>query len=264
MLLIGERINSSRKKIAEAILSRDREFIKSEALDQVRSGADYIDINAGSLKDEEDSLKWMLDVLQRVIEKPFCIDSSNPDIIKAVLPFVEKPPIINSISLEAPKLEVLIPLIVERNAKAIALCQSESELPSTPTEKLNLAGRLVERTTNSGIPLDDLYIDPLVFSVATDGKAAVVGLEAIKGIMSSFPGVHTVCGMTNISYGLPLRKLINRTFLPMAMMCGLDAAILDTTDMDLYSTLMAARVLLGQDDFCLKFINDFRENRLKA
>jgi 5-methyltetrahydrofolate corrinoid/iron sulfur protein methyltransferase len=264
MLIIGERINSSRKRMAEAIRSRDAEFIRDEALNQIRAGSDYIDINAGSLEDEEDSVKWMVDTLQPVIEKPLCLDSADPKVIKAVLPLVEKTPMINSISLEAARLDSLIPLILERKAKVVALCQSEGELPSTSELKLELAGRLVIKVTDAGIALDDVYIDPLIFSVSTDGNAAIEGLDAIKEIMETFPGVHTVCGMTNISYGLPLRKLINRTFLAMAMLMGLDAAILDPTDIDQYSTLKAAKVLLGQDDFCLEFINDFREGRLKA
>ena len=263
MLIIGERINSSRKSIQEAIKAGDADLIKKEAGIQTEAGADYIDVNAGVFVGEElDRIKWLIETVQEATELPLCIDSPDPKVIEAAVPLVEKTPMINSITLDRVRLETILPLVVEKKAKVIALCQSEEAVPQTVEIKVELAGQLVEKTTAAGLPLDDLYIDPLVYPVATDSKSAQATLDAIDRIMTSFPGVHTTCGLTNVSYGLPGRKLINRTFLAAAIARGMDSAILDPTDKKLYSVLMASRAIRGLDDYCMNFMGAFRADRL--
>ena len=263
MLIVGEKINSSRPNINNAIASGDKEVIQREALAQVSAGADYIDVNAGAFGDQEfEYLKWLIRMVQEVVEVPLCIDSSNPEVIRSVLPLVNKTPMINSIDLTAYALDCLLPLISEFNTKVVALCQSKAGLAKKSQEKVDLAKRLAEKVTGAGISLDKLYIDPLVYPLSTDTASALESLNAIKKIMEVIPGVHTICGLTNVSYGLPMRKLINKTFLSQAILQGLDGIILDATDIRLMSMLEASLVVSGRDEFCMSYINAFREGKL--
>ena len=264
MLIIGERINSSRTSIAKAISAQDVQFIQNEAKAQADAGADYIDVNAGTfIKDECEKLKWVADTVQAVTDLPLCIDSPDPDVIRDLLERVEKTPMINSITLEPARLEGILPLVAEHGTKVIGLCQSESEMAESTDDKIRLAEQLVKHVTDAGVPLDDLYIDPLVYPLATNTESALATLSAIEGIMMEFPGVHTTCGLTNVSYGLPNRKLVNQTFLISAISRGLDSAILDPTNKTLYSALKAALMVMGQDDFCMNYVGAFREERLE-
>jgi len=264
MLIIAERINSSRKQIAKAIADGDRVFIQAEAKAQASAGAHYIDVNAGTFVGEEaDKLKWIVDAVQEVTELPLSIDSPDPEVIKAVMPLVKRTPLINSITLEPSRLEGLLPLVVEYRTKVIALCQAEQVMADTADQKVELAGQLVEKIGGAGVPLDDIYIDPLVYPLSTNPKSAAATLDAIGQIMDKFPGVHTVCGLTNVSYGLPARKLVNRAFLAAAIAWGLDAAIIDPTDKLLFAMLKAATVVAGKDDYCMDYICAFREGRVE-
>ena len=263
MLIIAERINASRKSISRAITDGDRDFIQNEAKNQDQAGGDYIDVNAGTFVGEEaDKLTWVIEVVQEVTEKPLCIDSPDPEVIKTMVPLVKKAPMINSITLEPERLEGILPIVAENKTKVIALCQSEDSMADTADDKVKMAEQLVEKVTAAEIPLDDLYIDPLVYPLSTNTRSAVATLDAIERIMKNFPGVHTTCGLTNVSYGLPARKLINRTFLVSAIDRGLDSAILDPTDNALYGALKAALSVNGRDDYCMEYITAFREKRL--
>lgn len=263
MLIIAERINASRKYIAQAISSKNAAFIQDEAKAQDHAGADFIDVNAGTFVGEEaDKLRWVIEAVQQVTAKPLCIDSPDPAVIEAMLPVVKKTPMINSITLETARIEGIIPLVAEHKTKVIALCQSEDAMAETTDEKLRLAAKLVAKVTAAGIALDDLYIDPLVYPLATNSQAVTATLRAVKKIMAEFPGVHTTCGLTNVSHGLPCRKLINRSFLVAAITCGLDSVIMDPTDIQLYAALKAAIAVNGKDEFCMDFVTAFREGRL--
>jgi cobalamin-dependent methionine synthase I len=264
VLIIGERINASRKSIAEAITSRNAPLIQIEAKSQAVAGADYIDVNAGTFVGEEiKHLQWIIETVQEIVDLPLCIDSPDPSVIKAMLPLVKKPPMINSITLEPFRLEGILPLVAKYKTKVIALCQSGGSIADTAEAKVKIARQLVEKVKATGIPLDDLYIDPLVYPLATNDRSALETLDAIEKIMKEFPGVHTTCGLTNVSYGLPNRKLVNRTFLVLAIDRGLDSAILDPTDKQLFGTLKAALMIAGKDEFCMEYIAGFREGKLE-
>lgn len=264
MLIIAERINSSRKYIAQAISSKNKAFVESEAKAQAEAGADYIDVNAGTfLGEEAEHLKWVIDVVQGATDLPLCIDSPDPEVIKGALPLVHKTPMINSITLEPTRLEGILPLVAKHKAKVIGLCQSEDTMAETAEDKVRLAYELVKQVTEAGIPLDDLYIDPLVYPIATNPQSALATIEAIERIMNEFPGVHTTCGLTNVSYGVPNRKLVNRAFLTAAISRGLDSVILDPTDKQLYGALKASLIVVGRDEYCMEYITAFREGRFE-
>lgn len=264
MLIIAERINSTRKSIAEAVESNDTALIQREAMDQAEAGADYIDVNAGTFINEEaDRLKWLIRTVQEATDLPLCIDSPDPKVIEAAIPLVDRTPMINSITLEPVRLDRILPLVAEHKTKVVGLCQADELPPETAEGKLRLAGQLVEKVTAAGVALDDLYIDALVYPIATNSQSALATIEAIERIMKEFPGVHTTCGLTNVSYGMPNRKLINRTFLVAAITRGLDSAILDPTDKRLFGTLKASLTILAKDEFCLEYIEAFRAGRLE-
>ena len=263
MLIIAERINSSRKAIAESVLSGDADVIRHEAKIQADAGADYIDVNAGAfIKEELARLKWIVEVVQDAVSLPLCIDSPDAKVIDGILPLLKKPPMINSITLEPSRLEPILPLAVQYKAKVIALCQSSKGMAETADRKVRMAHELVEKAEQAGLPRDLLHVDPLVYPVATSPLSAVAALEAIERIKKEIPGVHTICGLTNVSYGVPERKLINRTFLVAAIVRGLDSAILDPTDKKLFGSMKAALAVMGEDEYCLEFIEAYRAERI--
>jgi 5-methyltetrahydrofolate corrinoid/iron sulfur protein methyltransferase len=264
MLIIGDRIDSTRKYIAQAVLTENRAFIQSEVRDQAVSGADYININAAIFgKDEERRLRWLIGAVQEATDVPLCIDSTNPAVIEKVLPLAKKKPMINSITLEAGRMDAVLRLVIERGAKVIASCQADQFAAETTEEKFEIASRLIRMVTSAGVPVDDLYIDPLVYSLSTNPRAARATLDAIGKIMAGFPGVHTTCCLSTVSYGLPARNLLHRTFLAAAMERGLDSAIIDPTDSSLYAVVVAGRLVTGREECSLDYIRAFREGRLE-
>ncbi len=266
MLIVGERINASRKAIRAALEAMDASAIQQEARAQDAAGAHYIDVNGGTFPGREpELLSWLVDTVQAVTAKPLCLDSPDATALAAALPRVKTPPpMINSINLERDRYERILPLVRDHRTKVIALCQGEDVPAATAAQKVALGSELVERLTRAGIPLDDIYVDPLVFPLGTDSQSAQATIEAIGTLMQRFPGVHTICGLTNVSHGLPARKLINRTFLVGAMGRGMDAAIVDPTDPQLVSALFAARAVFGQDEYCMELIEAFRAGAVTA
>ncbi len=266
MLIVAERINASRKAVRAALEAMDAAAIQQEARAQDAAGAHYIDVNGGTFPGREaELLGWLVDVVQDVTDKPLCLDSPDADALAAALPKVKAgSPMINSINLERARYERILPLALDHGAKLIALCQGEDVPASTAERKVELASQLVERLTGAGIALDDIYVDPLVFPLGTDSQSAQATIDAIGAIMQRFPGVHTICGLTNVSYGMPVRRLINRTFLVGAMGRGMDAAIIDPTDAPLVSAMHAARAVFGRDDFCVELMEAFREGAVTA
>jgi cobalamin-dependent methionine synthase I len=264
MLIIGERINSSRKSIAEAIASRNGTFIQNEAKAQAATGADFLDVNAGTFVEEEAKhLQWIIETVQEAVDIPLCIDSPDPSVIEAMIPLVKKPPMINSITLEPSRLEALLPLVSEHKIKVIGLCQSKDAVADTAEGKVKMASQLVERVKAAAIPLDNLYIDPLVYPFATNNHSALATLDAIEQIMKQFTDIHTICGLTKVSYGLPNRRLVNRAFLVSAIARGLDSAIVDPTDKQLFGALKAALMIAAKDEFCIEYIEGFRQGRFE-
>ena len=266
MLIVAERINASRKAIRSALEAMDAAAIQQEARAQDAAGAHYIDVNGGTFPGREpELLSWLVDVVQDATDKPLCLDSPDASALAAALPRVKtRPPMINSINLECDRYERVLPLALEYRAKLIALCQGEGVPATSAEQKVALAAELIERLTRAGVALDDIYVDPLVFPLGTDSSSAQATIDAIGTIMQRFPGVHTICGLTNVSHGLPARKLINRTFLVGAMSRGMDAAIVDPTDQSLVSALYAARAVFGRDDYCMELIEAFRDGVVVA
>ncbi|MBW7996876.1 MAG: methyltetrahydrofolate cobalamin methyltransferase [Candidatus Glassbacteria bacterium] len=265
MLIIGERINSSRKRITPAVENRDEQFIINEAGMQFEAGADYVDVNAGTFgpDKEPELLCWLVQTVQGAHDCRLSLDSPNPAAIEPALKLHKGKAMINSISLEKARYDSLMPLVRDHGADVIAMCaDDEHGMPTDLETKLLVAGRLVEKLTGDGIPLENIFVDPLVFPIATDSSYGNVVLGAIEQIMAKFPGVHTMVGLSNVSHGLPFRFQINQMFLVLAMGRGLDGAILDPTDKRLMADLLTAQALLGRDEFCMNYLQAHQGGKL--
>jgi len=265
MLIVGERINSSRKRIREAIAARDAEFIQQEARQQDQAGADLIDVNCGTFIGQEVAcMEWLVETIQEVTRKPLCLDSPDPETVQAALRWHRNgQPMVNSISNEADRLQKLAPLVRDAGALVVGLCVGRTgAMPRTAADRLEEASALIEGLTGFGVPLEHIYIDPVVCPVANDTQAAVAVMEAIRGIKAKYPGVRTICGLSNVSFGLPLRHLLNQNFLVLCMAAGLDGVILDPLDKRIMSNVWAAEALLGRDEFCMGYVMANRQGRL--
>jgi cobalamin-dependent methionine synthase I len=263
MFIIGERINSTRKLIREAVLKRDADYIKMEATKQLQAGAHMLDVNGGVAGQEVELLSWLVKVVQEVCDVPLCLDSSDPEALQKALPLCKHTPMINSITEEPDRFNSLLPLIREHKTKVIALCMAASGPPTNMQDRVDTATRLVEMLTSGGISLDNIYIDPAVFPVSTGSDHGPNLLNAISEIRNRFPGAHTSCGVSNVSYGLPARKLLNEIFLIMLMSRGMDAAIIDPCDFGLMARITAAEALRGGDEFCINYIRAYKQGKLE-
>ncbi|MCL2677982.1 MAG: methyltetrahydrofolate cobalamin methyltransferase [Clostridiales bacterium] len=265
MLIVGELINSSRKAMQEAIAGYDAEFVMAVARAQREKGAAYLDINCGTFVGEETArMEWLVDTVQQAVGLPLCLDSPDPAVLAAALRRVKQPkPMINSISGEEGRFTAVLPLVLEYGAKVIALCMDDGGIPKTAGERLLIAERLLKRLTAAGVPQQDVYFDPLVQPVSTSEEAGTAVLQAITAMRESFPQAHCICGLSNISFGLPNRKLLNRVFLLQTQAAGMDGYILDPTDDRLMGALFAGQALLGRDKYCLGYLSAHRKGLYK-
>ncbi|MGB6011483.1 MAG: dihydropteroate synthase [Desulfobacterales bacterium] len=258
MLIVGEIINTSRRRIAEAVEKQDAAFIGQVAKDQADAGADFIDVNAGTFVDREtEYLCWLVKTVQDAVDLPLCLDSPSPEALSEAIKHHRGEPMINSISLEKDRFDAMLPIVTAQPCRIVALCMTETAMPVTVEERVHAAGELISRLTAEGVAIENIYVDPLVQPVSVDTRMGDAVLSAIKSIMNDFPGVNTICGLSNISFGLPARRLINSSFLSLCMLQGLTAAILDPTDKRLMAYLLSTRMILGKDEYCGDFIDAY-------
>jgi 5-methyltetrahydrofolate--homocysteine methyltransferase len=263
MLIVGELINASRKAIAAAIEAQDQEAIQIIAKDQFEAGANYLDVNAGVFVGKEpEYLEWLVKTVQSVVEGPCCIDSPDPKAIEKALQVHKGIAMINSISLEKDRYDSLVSLVAGTDLKVVALCMSDEGMPETADARMTIADKLVNGLMQKNVPLDNIYVDPLVQPVSTNNFFGVEFLEAIERVMTSFKGIHTLCGLSNISYGLPNRPFLNQTFMSMAIAKGLDGAIINPLDKKMMGNIIAAEALAGRDEYCMEYLKAYRANLL--
>lgn len=264
MIIIGELINASRKAIATAIKDADKAMIQQVAKDQAEAGANFIDVNAGVFVGKEpEYLRWLVQTVQEATDQPCAIDSPDPKAIEAALAVHQGTPMINSISLEKERYENLLPIIAGTEMKVIALCMSDKGMPESVEDRLKIADTLVNGLTQSNIPVDNIFVDPLVQPISVNSNFGVEFINAIEAIVERFPGIHTACGLSNISYGLPARKFLNQTFMTLAIGKGLDGAIVNPLDRKMMANITAAETLMGKDSFCVDYLKAFRAGKLE-
>ena len=265
MLIVGELINASRKAIAAAIESQNQEAILEVAAAQVEAGANYLDVNAGVYLDKEaDYLGWLVTTVQSELNCPCCIDSPNPGAIETALAIHNGTAMINSISLEKDRYDKLLPLVAGTDLKVVALCMSDKGMPKTTDDRLAIADKLINGLLQKNVSIDNIYVDPLVQPLSTDTGFGVEFVNAIEKIVTTFDGVHTLCGLSNISFGLPNRQFLNQTFMSMAIAKGLDGAIVNPLDKKMMANIVAAEALAGKDEYCTRYLEAFREGLFES
>lgn len=263
MQIIGEKINGTLQEVKTAIRERNASFIRDLARRQVEAGAALVDVNAGTRPDEEpDALSWLAKTVQEAVEVPLCLDSANPHALAIALQEIKQTPMINSISGEPSRLDGILPLVSRHGCSVIALAMDENGIPKGVNERLTVVRRLMDRTRDAGLPDEKVYIDPLVMAISTNTEAGVIALETMRAVRAEFPEAHLCAGLSNISFGLPARHLVNRVFLTLALAAGLDAAILDPFDRELRGEMLAAELVLGRDRHCLNYTRSYREGRI--
>jgi 5-methyltetrahydrofolate--homocysteine methyltransferase len=263
LIIIGEKINGTIPSVKKAIESRDEEFICNLAIKQDQAGADYLDVCASTTPDvEADTLKWLMAAVQAVSDKPLCIDSPNPRTIEQVLKYAKRPGMINSVSAEGNKCEIIYPLIQGTEWQVIALTCDNRGIPADVETRIEIARILVEKAQKYGIPPEMIHIDPLVIAISTDNNSVIKFVETTRQIKQLYPNIKVTSGLSNISFGMPLRKIINQNFLTMATFAGMDSAILDPCNRDIMATILANEVLLGRDRFCRNFSNAYRQKKI--
>ncbi|WP_027718507.1 methyltetrahydrofolate cobalamin methyltransferase [Desulfovirgula thermocuniculi] len=263
MILIGERINGMFKDIREAILNRDPEPIRYWARRQYENCAAYLDINTGPTVDPKDQpavMEWLVKTAQEAVPLPCCIDSTNPEAIEAGLAVHKGKAMINSTTADQWKMDIYFPMAKKYNAAIIGLAMNEKGVPKTAADRVALAMELVVNADAHGIPMEDLYIDPLVLPCNVGQDHGPEVLEALRQIKTlADPPPRTTMGLSNVSQRCTNRHLLNRTFLIMSMAVGLDSAIVDLEDEELLNAVAAARVLLNKDLYCDAFLKVFRQ-----
>ncbi len=263
MILIGEKLNSAIPAVRQMIKERDARAIQGLALSQVASGVDYLDVSAAH-GDEMSDMEWLVRTIQEVTDKPLCIDSTSRAVFSKAMSLIEGDRtrvMVNSISMEQNRLAEVLPIVLEHGCFVIGLTVDDSGIPKTADERIRIAERMVELLLRYGYDLNRLYIDPLVLPLAVNHTNARTFFRSICEIRHRLK-VRIVSGLSNISYDMPKRRLINRYFLVMSMALGMDAAILDPLDPQMLTAIKTADLLLGNDPFGRHFIKALRSGKL--
>ena len=263
-VIIGERINpSGRKKLAAEMTVGNYERVKKDALAQVAAGAQILDVNAGLgvANPHEVEPRVMVEAImavQSVVDVPLSIDSSVIPALKAGLEVAKGKPIVNSVTGEEERLEAILPLVAEHGAVVIGLCNDERGISYDPKERFLVAKKIVERAEAYGIPREDILIDPLVLPAGAVPGSGKQVFDILRMVQEEL-GCNTVCGASNISFGLPGRPAVNAAFLAMAIASGLTSAIANPLDPEVKKAVLAADMLMGRDENCMRWIRAMRE-----
>ena len=264
-VIIGERINPTRrKKFAETMAQGDFSLVQEDAQKQVAAGAQVLDVNAGIPGGDEPALlRAAVEAVTQVVQVPLCLDSANPDALQAALEIYPGKALINSTTAEETMMGRVLPLAKKYGAVVIGVITDETGIPATPQARLNAARKLVERADQFGIPAEDVVIDCLALTVSADHTAARVTLDSLQLVQEEL-GVNLSLGASNVSFGLPDRKIINTAYLALAIGRGLTAAITDPTVPEVRTTLLACDTLMGRDEFAMGWIKAYRKRVKEA
>ncbi len=257
--IIGERINpTGRKKFQLELRAGNLSAIEKDVADQIAGGANVLDVNMGvPLTDEPALLSKAIILIQSITDIPICIDSSIIEALQAGLETYQGKALVNSVTGEDDRMELVLPLIKKHGAAIIALPNDETGIPATAAERMVITEKIVRAVEKHGIPLEDLVIDPLAMTVGADPEAVKITLETIYLIREKW-GLNMTLGASNISFGLPYRHALNAAFLPAAMSHGLTSAVMDSRTPLIVESVRAADLLLGLDPWGSTWITRFR------
>lgn len=266
MIIIGEKINGSIPSVAEAIANRDAELIKQRAIAQANAGATFIDCCASVPEAEEvETLKWMIDCIQEVTDLPISVDSPSADVLIEAYKFCKRPGVFNSVSGEGDKIDKIFPVMAQPENKdwqVIALLSDDTGIPKSAADRLKVFDKIMAKAKEYGISPDRIHIDPLVEMLCTSEDGIAMNVEVITSVRKQYPTIHITAAVSNISFNLPVRKLINYGFIVLAMNAGLDSAIVDPTNRDMLGLIYATEALLGLDDYCMEYIGAYRDGMI--
>ncbi len=266
MIIIGERVNATRKAIKTAIEQKDRDGIISEITLQDKYGADYIDLNAGTgsgtVQQEMDDLCWLVDIALECTEKHLVLDAASPEILSNAAEHLNnrRPWMLNSINGELSQEELgIIELAASYQVPLIALAMDSDGIPPTVEKRLAICETIMQECESRGLGEDKVFFDPLVLPISTDHKQALVTFQTIAKIKERFPKAKTTLGLSNVSHGLKKRALVNGSFLTTAACFGLDSAICDPSRKSIRRAIVTGDLLGGKDRFCRKFSRSLRQ-----
>jgi 5-methyltetrahydrofolate--homocysteine methyltransferase len=264
--IIGERINpTGRKKFQEQLRAGDYSAIEADVLAQVAGGATMLDVNMGApMIDEPEALAAAVTLIQQLTDLPLCIDSSVVEALEAGLSVYQGKALVNSITAETERMDLILPLVKKYGAAIIALPNDEFEIPEEPERRLELTKVIVDyATTKYGIPIEDIVIDPLAMPIGADSTMVVRTLETIR-LIKEHVGVNMTLGASNVSFGMPDRHTLNSVFLPMAMAAGLTSAIMDSRTAQIVTAVRAADLMNGNDEWGANWIAAHRARQAAA
>ncbi len=264
--IIGERINpTGRKKFQEQLRAGDYSAIEADVVAQVAGGATMLDVNMGApMIDEPEALAAAVTLIQQLTDLPLCIDSSVVEALEAGLAVYQGKALVNSITAETERMDLILPLVKKYGAAIIALPNDEFEIPEEPARRLELTKVIVDyATTKYGIPIEDIVIDPLAMPIGADSTMVVRTLETIR-LIKEHVGVNMTLGASNVSFGMPDRHTLNSVFLPMAMTAGLTSAIMDSRTAQVVTAVRAADLMNGNDEWGANWIAAHRARQAAA
>ena len=268
MILIGEKLNGSIPSCAAAIAARDDLYIKDMAKRQADAGVDFIDCCASVKENELETLTWMVEAIQSVTDCPIALDSPDVSVIIDAMPLCNKPGMFNSVSGEGDKIARAFPVLARpENHKwhVMALLCDDTGIPKSAGKRIEVFDMVMEKATEYGIDDRRIHIDPAVEMLCTtdDGEGAFMIFDVMKYIKKARPNVHISGAISNISFNLPVRRLVNQAFAALAINAGMDSAVLDPLNKDLRGVILAAEAMLGLDDFCAEYVSAYREGIFK-
>jgi 5-methyltetrahydrofolate--homocysteine methyltransferase len=263
VVLIGERINpSGREKMTEALKAGDLEIVRKEAIAQVEAGADILDINVNVPGvDDIALLPKAVKVVMSAVDVPLCFDSANPTAMEAALKVYKGKPLVNSVSGEEHSLKRVLPLVKEYGAAVIGMVQDDEGIPRNADRRVQIAHKIVESAEKAGIPREDVVIDVMAFAIGAEAGSGKDVLEATRRIRDDL-GVNITMGVSNISFGMPARALLNNTWISMVIAAGATALIVDTARVK--PTALSADLILGRDRFARRYIENHRKRQQQA
>lgn len=258
-VIIAERINpTARKGLGEALLAGDLTMVREEAQKQVHAGAHILDINVGYPGVDEPRMAGeAVKAVMEVTDVPLCMDSADPRVMEAALAVYKGKMLLSSVTGEAGKMEAMLPLAKSYGAAVVAMCMDENGIPGSAHERLAIAERILDRAEALGIPREDVIVDCACMAVCADGSAALVTLETARLVQERL-GSNLTLGASNLSYGLPERKVVNAAFLPLAIAAGVNCPIVDPTVPEITRAILATDMLLRKDEHGMNYIRAYR------
>lgn len=260
MIIIGEKINGAIPSVAEAIRNKDADFIKNLAKAQADAGADFIDVCASTdVEVELETMKWLIDLVQEATDTPIAVDSPSAEVCAESIKFCNRPGLVNSVSMEGNKADVIFPLIADTEWQCVALLCDDSGIPKSEEQRMEVFSAIMEKAKAHNIDPARLHIDPLVEMLCTSEDGINVILDVIQQIKKQYPTIHVTGGASNISFNLPARKFVNQAFLVLCMGVGMDSAIIDPLKQHMMGLIHATEALKGMDEYCIEYINGYRK-----